>query len=155
MLFHKIATYHGKQTHNGTDFHAYKAICGAQIIAASVFKQDQLVSVGNPPHAQCARCFKAHQAQPGHRIIEGDRPVADPSKGGFHVNTPRVDGQMLDDQGNPISAPVDMSGIIATATDDPYSNKTLGVRRTQREGDQILRTEIQDPMGNIESSDYG
>ncbi len=155
MLHHKIASYHGKTVHDGREFHAYKTICGAQIIAAEIFKQNQLVAVGNPPHAQCAKCFKAHQAQGGNRVIEGDRPVADPDKGGFHVNTPRVDGAMTDDQGLPISAPVNQTDIVGTAAVDPYSGKTLGVKATTREGDRILKTEIQDPMGNIESSDFG
>lgn len=154
MLMHKINSYWGKKVHDGKEFHAYKTICGTEIIAAQIFKQNQLISVGQEPHAQCAKCFKAHQAQSGNRVIEGDRPVADPDRGGFHVNTPRVDGQMLDDKGMPISAPINQTDIVGNAAMDPYSGKTLGVKKTQREGDRVIKTEVQDPMGDIESSDY-
>lgn len=152
MLFHKIATYHGKEVRDGKEFHAYKTICGAPMVAVAVFKQGQLVSVGEPPHAQCAACFKSHQAQSGSRVIEGDhRAVADTDKGFGSLGRP-AEGAMLDDLGNPISAPIDSNPMQAAAADDPFSGKTLGVKRTQREGDRIIKTEIDDPMGSIESS---
>lgn len=153
-LHHKIATYHGKEIHEGQEVHAYKTICGAPILGLVIFKQGQLVAVGPLPHAQCAKCFKAHQAQPANRVVEGDKPVSDPHRGGFNVNRMRVEGQMLDDKGQPISAPVEKTEIIGTAVPDPFNTKILGIKSTVRDGDRIIKTEVQDPMGNIESRDY-
>ena len=156
MLHHKIATYHGKQVHNGQEVHAYKTVCGAPILGLVIFKQNQLVAVGDPPHAQCAKCFKGPQApKPGVRVIEGDRPVSDPDKGLGSLGGQPEGAMALDDNGGHMSAPVEKTEIIGTAAVDPYANKTLGVTATRREGDRILKTEIVDPLGNIESSDFG
>jgi len=154
-LHHKIATYHGKQIHEGQEVHAFKTVCGSPILGLVPFKQGQLVAVGPAPHAQCAKCFKAHQVQQGHRVIIGDKPVVDPDRGGFNVNRMRVEGQMLDDKGQPISAPTEKTETIGTAVPDPFSTKTLGVKSTVRDGDRIIKTEINDPMGNLESNEYG
>lgn len=154
MLLHKIATYHGKQVQDGKEIHAYKTVCGSPILGLLIFKQHQLVAVGAPPHAQCAKCFKAPQAQPARVVVEGDRPVQDPDRG-FGSLGKRAEGAMLDDQGLPISAPFEKTDIVGNAIMDPYAGKTLGVKKTQRDGDRIIKTEIDDPMGNIESSDFG
>lgn len=155
-LHHRIATYHGQKTHEGQTLHAYKTLCGLPIVGSVLFKQNQLVAVGKEPHAQCAKCFKAPQANVTSRIIEGDRPVSDPDQGLGSLGGKRPEGAMdLDDKGGNMSAAVEKTEIIGNYVPDPYANKSIAVKKTAREGDRILKTEIQDPMGNIERSDFG
>lgn len=153
-LHHRINTYHGQQTHNGTQFHAYRTVCGASIVAVPLFKQGQLIATGPAPHAQCAKCFRAHQNQQGNRVIEGDHPVSSPDQGLGSLGKQAGGAMAIDDKGGSMSAPIEKSDVVGNYVPDPYANKTIAVTKTVREGDRILKTEIRDPMGDIESQDY-
>ncbi len=58
MLLHVVNTYHGTAEQMGQTVYCYKAKCGAEIFSLQPFKQNQIITVGKPPNAQCAKCFK-------------------------------------------------------------------------------------------------
>ena len=152
-LFHRINAYYGKKLYNEQELHAYKAVCGAEIIGAVIFKQFQTVAVGQAPHAQCAKCFGGRSPNDAVHIIEGDRPVANPNHNANALQTPRP-AAMYDEHGRLI--PIgETGGTTGQEFTDPYNTKALNVKDTQRGEDRILRTEIADPLGTIERNDFG
>ena len=154
-ILHRIATYHGCQSTPNGPLHAYRTTCGAPIATPLVLQENQAITLGPKPHVECAKCF-AHVK--GRRVIEGDRPVANPiSNPGALASSPllnRSRGAIYDEHGNVIPPAQEAGGTNGDPLELPHDTKNLHIKETFRGEDAVIRTEIDD-LGKLESNDFG
>lgn len=154
-VLHRVATYHGTQQTPQGSIYAYKTICGTPIATPLLLKQDQVITLGATPHAQCAKCFAQTK---GVRVIEGDRPVAshtgDPGALASSPILNRGRGPIHDERGNVIPPAQESGGTNGTPLTAADDLRLLNIKETHRGEDAVLRTEIDD-LGRLESNDFG
>jgi hypothetical protein len=153
-VLHRIATYHGHQPTQKGAVHAYRTTCGSQIATPLILAENQVITIGPKPHVQCAKCFADVK---GRRVIEGDRPVANPiNNPGVLASSPILNkgrGPIYDERGNMIPPAQETGGTNGQAL-HINNDKTLHIKDTYRGEDAVLRTEIDD-LGALESNDFG
>jgi hypothetical protein len=139
MLLHVINTYHGTADSAGKTVHCYKAKCGAEIFSLLPFNQNQVITVGRPPNAQCAKCFKG-----GAPMKKNERPLHDGN----------LSHEVRDEFGNLAKTEVDESKMgVPAEGPSVQSLKVLGHTNTDPTEARPIRDD--NGLGELEGGDFG
>lgn len=134
MLLHVINTFHGTADQAGKIVYCYKAKCGAEIFSLAPFNQNQVITVGKPPNAQCAKCFKG-----GAPSKKTERPLHDGNLA--HV--------VRDEHGRAAKTEVDESKL-GVPTDVPTQHGLRILKHVVEDPTETAATKDDNGLGDLE-----